>query len=114
MEGLQVSTFLNIEDSTLNGRINETISKDLEAKYRKVEKEADKTISSFANLVSELIKLKELSTGSQAKEQITKLTNELNNTSVFFTKMISDELGTLYKVINPAVTIEEITEEVTT
>ena len=100
-----------INNPAIDDRLSEVINKDLEAKYKKVEKEADKTISSFANLVSELIKLKEISAGSQAKEQITKLTNELNNTSVFFARMISDELGVLYKVINPKETDEVPTEE---
>ena len=107
-----MSTLLNIENTPVGGRIEQVFSQELEAKYKKVEKEADKTIGSFANLVNELIKLKELSTGTQAKEKITKLTSELNNTSVFFTKMISDELGTLHKIINPNASEEASTETI--
>lgn len=107
-----MSTLLNIENTAISGRIEQVFSQELEAKYKKVEKEADKTISSFAHLVDELIKLKELSTGTQAKEKITKLTSELNNTSVFFTKMISDELSALHNIINPDVQEETSTETV--
>lgn len=101
-----MSTLLNIENIPVGGKVEQVFSHELEAKYKKVEKEADKTISSFANLVDELIKLKELSTGTQVKEKITRLTSELNNTSVFFTKMISDELSALHGIINPNTSVE--------
>ena len=95
---------------TANERIEKALRHELEAKYKRVESEAGKAISSFASLVNELIKLKEVSTGTQAKEKITKLTCELNNTSVFFAKMITEELSMLHKVINPG---EDISKEAT-
>lgn len=92
-----------------NSKIEQAFSVELEAKYKKVEKEASRAIGSFATLVDELIKLKELSKGTQAKEEITKLTSELNNSSVFFTKMITDELGKIHGIVNPGSTSKEIT-----
>ena len=94
-----------------NERIEKALKYELEAKYKRVETEAGKAISSFASLVNELIKLKEVSTGSP-KEKITKLTRELNNTSVFFAKMITEELSMLHKVINPPEGPAENTEAV--
>lgn len=84
-----------------NPKIEQAFNVDLANKYKKVEKKASEAISSFANLVDELIKLKELSTGTNAKESITKLAGELNNSSVFFAKMISEELGKIHEVVTP-------------
>ena len=84
-----------------NIKVQRAYSLDLENKYKKVEKKADETIKSFATLIDELSKLSELSSGTEAKETVTKLTGELNNSSVFFTRMISDELSKLRGVITP-------------
>ena len=64
-----------------------------------LEKKASDAIKSFADLVAELNKVNKLSNGTPVKEQITKLTGELNNSSVFFTKMISDELTKLHGIV---------------
>lgn len=90
----------------VNAKIEQAFSVDLANKYKKVEKKASEAISSFANLVDELIKLKELSTGTNAKEPITKLASELNNSSVFFAKMISEELSKIHEVVTPTPTEE--------
>ena len=103
-----MSTTLGYLDT--NTKIEQAFNTDLASKYKNVEKKASEAIGSFAKLVDELIKLKELSTGTQAKQQITKLTTELNNSSVFFTKMISEELGSLHNIINPNTTTDEATE----
>ena len=84
----------DIKDKTL-----EAYQLDLVKEYPQVEKEASNTIASFSNLVNKLMKIKEISTADK-KEQITKLANELNNTSVYFAKMIGDELGKLHNIIN--------------
>lgn len=83
-----------------NPKIEQAFTLDLATKYKQVEKKASEAIGSFANLVEELIKLKELSKGTPAKESVTKLAGELNNSSVFFTKMISEELEKIHKIVN--------------
>lgn len=66
-----------------------------------LERKANEAIKSFADLVSELNKVSNLSNGTPVKEQVSKLTGELNNSSVFFTKMIAEELGKLHGIVNP-------------
>lgn len=96
----------------INDKIENAFTVEVSKKYQQVEKEASKTIGSFSRLVDELMQLKQLSTGTKAKEQITKLASELNNSSVFFAKMISNELGQLYGIINTNDTSKaESTEE---
>lgn len=95
-----------------NPKIDRAFTLDLETKYKKVEKKASDTIGSFATLVDELIKLKDVSKGTKVNESITKLVGELNNSSVFFAKMISEELGKIHAVVNPA-SINENTEPIT-
>ena len=85
-----------------NPKIEQAFAIDLATKYKQVEKKASEAIGSFAGLVEELIKLKELSKGTPAKETITKLAGELNNSSVFFAKMISEELGKIHQIVTPA------------
>ncbi|MBI2996803.1 MAG: hypothetical protein HYY52_08895 [Candidatus Melainabacteria bacterium] len=84
-----------------NERVQGRFVNDVTNKLPVVERKASEAIESFARLVDELIKLKQLSTGTPAKEQITKLTSELNNSSVFFTKMISDEINKLHEIVSP-------------
>lgn len=84
----------------VNPKIEQAFSTDLSLKYKQVEKRASDAIGSFASLVDELIKLKELSKGTPAKETVTKLAGELNNSSVFFTKMISEELQKIHQIVN--------------
>ena len=74
---------------------------DLTMNLPKLERKANEAIKSFAELVSELNKVSKLSNGTPVKEQITKLTGELNNSSVFFARMISEELGKITDIVNP-------------
>ena len=105
---MTVNTSSSILGTLNNEKIDQAFSLDLATKYKKVEKKASEAIGSFASLVDELIKLKELSSGTQAKEKITRLAGELNNSSVFFAKMITEELGKIHEVVTPKVTeVEE-------
>ena len=72
---------------------------DLTSNIPKLEKKANQVITSFADLVSELTKVSKLSNGTPVKDQVSKLAGELNNSSVYFAKMISDELGKLHGII---------------
>ncbi len=85
--------------------VQKAFNTDIAKKYEQVEKKANQAIQSFAGLVNELSTLKQLSTGP-AKEQIGKLTGELNNSSVFFAKMLGDELGKLHNIVNTELPID--------
>ncbi|MBI3591769.1 MAG: hypothetical protein HY094_10380 [Candidatus Melainabacteria bacterium] len=67
-----------------------------------LDKKASEAIKSFAEFVTELNKVNKLSTGTPVKEQVKQLAGELNNSSVFFAKMIGDELNKLHGIVNPA------------
>lgn len=100
----------SFKDIMPTSKIDQAFSADVAKKYKQVEKEASKVIGSFANLVEELIKLKELSSGTSAKDPITKLAGELNNSSVFFARMIGDELGKIHNIVNPDTSGQESTK----
>ncbi|OGI20658.1 MAG: hypothetical protein A3B68_08920 [Candidatus Melainabacteria bacterium RIFCSPHIGHO2_02_FULL_34_12] len=81
-------------------KVQKAYVSDLSSNLPKLEKKASEAIKSFADLVAELNKVNKLSSGTPAKEQITRLAGELNNSSVFFAKMIGDELGKLHTMVN--------------
>ncbi len=87
--------------------IQKSFEVDVAKKYEQVEKKANQAIQSFANLVNELSTMKQLSTGTKAKEQIVRLTGELNNSSVFFAKMIGEELSKLHNIVNTEPSVEK-------
>ena len=66
----------------------------------KLDERASKVIKSFQDFVDEIIKVEKLSAGTPMKQPIKQLANELNNSSVYFAKMISEELGKIYGVVN--------------
>jgi len=86
--------------TSFNSKIQQAYVNDLSNNIPKLEKKASDAIRSFAELVSELNKVNKLSTGTPVKDQISKLTGELNNSSVFFAKMIGDELNKLSTIVN--------------
>ncbi len=86
--------------TTNKSKVQEAFDVAATRKYQQVEKKASETIGAFQNLVDELIKLKELGVGASAKDKITQLTNELNNSSVFFAKVLTSGLGELHTAIN--------------
>ena len=92
-------TFMNTPIS--NPNVEKVFTTDVARKYEQVEKRANQAIQSFSSLVTELATLSQLSNGTKAKDQITKLTGELNNSSVFFAKMISEELNKLHGIVSP-------------
>lgn len=86
--------------TSFNSKIQQAYVTDLSDNIPKLEKKASDAIKSFAELVNELNKVNKLSTGTPVKDQISKLTGELNNSSVFFAKMIGDELNKLSNIVN--------------
>ena len=86
--------------TSFNSKIQQAYVTDLSDNLPKLEKKASDAIKSFAELVNELNKVNKLSTGTPVKDQISKLTGELNNSSVFFAKMIGDELNKLSNIVN--------------
>ena len=92
----------NIEERYINSLVSN---------LPKLDDKASKVVKSFAEFIDELNKVNKLSNGTSIKEKITKLTGELNNSSVFFTQMISDELSKLHSIVNPDITTSEIYNE---
>ena len=86
--------------TSFNSKIQQAYVNDLSDNIPKLEKKASDAIKSFAELVNELNKVNKLSNGTPVKDQISKLTGELNNSSVFFAKMIGDELNKLSNIVN--------------
>jgi len=64
-----------------------------------LEKKASEAIKSFAALVDELNKVNQLSNGTPMKEQIKDLAANMNNTQVFFTRMLTEQLGTMHNIV---------------
>ena len=78
----------------------------LKSNLPNLDKKASEAIKSFAALVDELNKFNKLGTGTPVKEEVKHLTGELNNSSVFFARMIGDELNKLHGIVNPVSTSE--------
>ena len=85
-----------------SANIQRTYIDELSSNMPKLEKKASDAIKSFADLVEELNKVNNLSTGTPVKDQISRLTGELNNSSVFFAKMLGEELGKIHSIVTPA------------
>jgi len=85
--------------STPISNIDKAYMTDLSSNIAKLDGKASQVIKSFSEFVDELNKVSKLSSGTPVKEQITKLTGELNNSSVFFAKMLGDELGKLNTIV---------------
>ena len=96
--------------TSFNSKIQQAYVTDLSDNIPKLEKKASDAIKSFAELVNELNKVNKLSTGTPVKDQISKLTGELNNSSVFFAKMIGDELSKISSIVNSDSKIPEKTD----
>ena len=105
---------MSIQETPVNPKIQDAFYKDLTTRYEQLEKVADKTIKSFADFVSELSKLKQASTGTDIRDPVTKLAGEMNNNTIFLTKMISEQLKSLHGIINPYGLIESGEDSTTT
>ena len=81
-------------------QIQKAYISDLTDNLPKLEKKASEAIKSFAELVSELNKVSQLSNGTPVKDQIKDLTANMNNTQVFFTKMLTEQLGVMHNIVN--------------
>ncbi len=86
--------------STSSNQIQKSYTNDLTNSLPRLEKKASDAIKSFAELVRELNEVSQLSNGTPVKEQIKHLTANMNNTQVFFTKMLTDQLGAMHNIVN--------------
>ena len=73
---------------------------DLTSSLPTLNKKANEAIKSFAELVIELNKVSQLSNGTPVKEQVKSLTANMNNTQVFFTKMLTEQLGAMHDIVS--------------
>ena len=85
---------------TSSNHIQKSYISDLTENLPKLEKKASEAIKSFAELVSELNKVSQLSNGTPVKDQIKDLTANMNNTQVFFTRMLTEQLGAMHNIVN--------------
>ena len=81
---------------------------DLTSNLPRLEKKASDAIKSFKELVDELNKVSQLSNGTPVKDQMKSLTANMNNTQVFFTKMLTEQLGTMHNIVNGDSSQEEV------
>ena len=85
---------------TTSTQIQQSYISDLTSNLPKLEKKASEAIKSFAELVAELNKVSQLSNGTPVKDQIKDLTANMNNTQVFFTRMLTEQLGIMHNIVN--------------
>lgn len=85
---------------TTSENIQRAYISDLTESLPKLERRASEAIKSFADLVAELNKVSKLSNGTPVKEQVSNLTANMNNTQVFFTKMLTEQLGLMHNIIS--------------
>ena len=86
--------------TTSSEQIQKSYISDLTNNLPRLEKKASDAINSFADLVAELKKVSDLSAGTPVKDQIKDLTANMNNTQVFFTKMLTEQLGVMHNIVN--------------
>ena len=89
-------------------QIQKSYISDLTSNLPKLEKKASEAIKSFAELVDELNKVNQLSSGTPVKDQMKDLTANMNNTQVFFTRMLTEQLGVMHNIVNGNPSTEEI------
>ena len=93
---------------TSTDQIQKSYISDLTSNLPKLEKKASAAIESFAALVDELNKVNQLSNGTPVKDQMKDLTANMNNTQVFFTRMLTEQLGVMHNIVNGSPSQEEI------
>ncbi len=93
---------------TSSEQIQKSYISDLTSNLPKLEKKASEAIKSFAELVDELNKVSQLSNGTPVNKQVKELSANMNNTQVFFTKMLIDQLGTMNNIVNGGEPKQEI------
>ncbi|MBI1858207.1 MAG: hypothetical protein HYR97_03740 [Candidatus Melainabacteria bacterium] len=92
---------MSVPGNITNPKVQAAYQSDLVERYQKLEKAADQTIQSFANLIDELGKLKKESAGTEVKEPLGKITNEVNNSSVYITQMLAEQMKLIHGTLNP-------------
>ena len=93
---------------TSSDQIQQSYISDLTSNLPKLEKKASDAIKSFAELVDELNKVGKLADGTPVKAQIKDLTANMNNTQVFFTRMLTEQLGVMNNLVNGDNTEQEV------
>ena len=84
----------------LNTKIDQAYFDNFTDSLPSLNKKASDAIKSFAELVDELNKIGKLADGTPVKAQIKDLTANMNNTQVFFTRMLTEQLGVMHNIVN--------------
>ena len=85
---------------TLNTKIEQSYINDFTNSLPRLNDKAAKAINSFKELVEDLQKISNLATGTPIKDQIKSLTANMNNTQVFFTQTLTEQLGVMHNIVN--------------
>lgn len=88
--------------STLgNINIQEAYDKAVDTRMQKVTQRANSAIQSFADLIAEINKLQNESKGTTVKKEVEVIANDMNNSTVMFTRMFTAQLETLHGIVRP-------------
>ena len=98
----------NFASALGNAKIQEAYDKVVDTRMQKVSQRANSAIQSFADLISEINKLQNESKGTSAKKEVAEIANDMNNSSVMLTRMLTAQLETLHGVVRPDVGAENI------
>lgn len=86
--------------SALNGmKVQQSFDADVAKRVGKVEGKANEAIQSFASLVEEINNLQKDSLGTTKKEEVNQLANDMNNSQVMLTRMLTANLEALHGIV---------------
>ena len=84
-----------------NTKIQEAYDKAVDSRMQKVTQRANSAIQSFADLITEINKLQNESKGTTVKKEVETIANDMNNSTVMLTRMLTAQLETLHGVVRP-------------
>ena len=93
----------NFSNIAANAKIQEAYDKAVETRMQKVSQRANNAIQSFSDLISEINKLQNESKGTTAKKEVETIANDMNNSTVMLTRMLTAQLETLHGIVRPDV-----------
>ena len=93
-----MNTFVETQN---NGKIQQAYDVAIEKRLTRLSDRANSAFKSFADLVEEINRLQNESTGTTVKKEVATLANDMNNSTVMMTKMLAAQLETLHKIVRP-------------
>lgn len=93
-----------MESSTgilITDKIQQAYDVAVERRMEKLNKKANDAIKSFAELVDEITKLQNDSSGTTIKKDVAALATDMNNSSVMMTRMLTAQIQALHDIVRP-------------